>query len=144
MSISSANGWQWPCNLSTALSSRGELYVDPKICNDSFNPIVYDSYSSTNSISVYSGTNGGYHNHRTYSAKILNRTNNSIDTSTHSYGVYENALTVLAAAYGGLGAAQDKSNAEAAQTLYNGSTNTGCRSAYLQTRITNSASARSL
>ena len=132
-------------NLSTVLSSRGEFNVDPKICKDSSNPIVYDSYSYNDSISVYSGTNAGYYNRRAYSARITDGHDVSVKYGTHTSGENEKALTVIAYAYGGLGAAQgaaqDEDNAKAAQTLYKLSTDTGCKSADIQIRKADSAEA---
>ena len=133
-------------NLSTTLSSLGELNVDPQIYKDPDTPIVSDSSNYNKSLSVYSGTNGGYYNKRVLSTKILNGDGFEFSTKqdTYSKGTEEKAFDVIAHAYGGLGVAEVSPDvkAEAARSLFigNSSTYSGCTHAYLQTRIANSAS----
>ena len=131
-------------NLSTALSSGGELYVDPRIVQ-STDPILYDCYSSPNCIHINSGVNAGYNNKTGKNAYILNAdSSNPIAESPIGEGVNEKAFTIIARAYGGDGASKDTANAKSAYSLLYGRQDTSCMQAYIQTRITNSASARSL
>ena len=143
-STSSNNSYQNYYNLSTALSSVGELYVDPRIVQ-STDPILYDCYSSPNCIHINSGVNAGYNNKTGKNAYILNAdSSNPIAESPIGEGVNEKAFIIIARAYGGEGAQKDTANAKSAYSLLYNTQDTSCMQAYLQTRTANSASARSL
>lgn len=143
-SITSNSSYQNYYNLSTALSSIGELCVDPRI-RQSTDPILYDCYNNTNCIQINSGVNAGYNNKTGKNAFILNAgSENPIAESTIGEGINEEAFTIIAHAYGGEGASTGAANAKSAHSLLYGVQDTICTNVFLQTRIANSASARSL
>lgn len=67
-----------------------------------------------------------------------------ISESPIGTGINEKAFTIIARAYGGEGASKDTANAKSAYSLLYGRQDTICTNVFLQTRIANSASARSL
>ena len=107
--------------------------------------VMYDCYDSTNCIHINSGVNAGYKNKTGKNAYILNAdSQNSIAESPIGEGINEKAFTIIARAYGGEGASKDTANAKSAHSLLYGVQDTICTNVFLQTRIANAASARSL